>query len=95
LREFNDSATRAIKRLYAGPKREKGMYHDREDSDSDSGDEGTEDLDESTGPNETVFLVYLYVSITVHMYSKLIVAFYSRWRSLDGKSSFSWIPSKK
>jgi len=39
------------------------MYHDREDSDSDSGDEGTEDLDESTGPNETVFLVYLYVSV--------------------------------
>ena len=39
------------------------MYHGREESDSDSGDEGTEDLDESTGPNETVFLVYLYVSV--------------------------------
>jgi hypothetical protein len=64
LKEFNDSATRAIKRLYAGPKREKGMYHGREDGDSnsDSGDEGTEDLEESTGPNETVFLVYLYVT---------------------------------
>jgi hypothetical protein len=67
LRDFNDSATRAIKRLYAGPKREKGMYHDHgHDSDSDSGsgsgsdsDEGTKNLDESTGPNETVFLVYL------------------------------------
>jgi hypothetical protein len=65
LGQFNDSATRAIKRLYAGPKREKGMYHDS-DSDEDSEDEkedghATEDLDESTGPNETVFLVYLWV----------------------------------
>jgi hypothetical protein len=64
LRDFNDSATRAIKRLYAGPKREKGMYHHRDHDDSDSdidseGDEATENLDESTGPNETVFLVYL------------------------------------
>jgi hypothetical protein len=63
LKEFNDSATRAIKKLYAGPKREKGMYHDKDsgssESGSDSGDEGTEDLDESTGPNETVFLAYL------------------------------------
>jgi len=67
LREFSDSATRAIKRLYAGPKREKGMYHGRDDSDSDSGDEGTEDLDESTGPNETVFLVYLYVNTIVSL----------------------------
>ena len=65
LSEFNGSATRAIKRLYAGPKREKEVYHDRDsdssESRSDSGNEGTEDLDESTGPNETVFLVYLYV----------------------------------
>ena len=67
MREFNGSATRAIKRLYAGPKREKGVYHDKDsgssESWSDSGDEGTEDLDESTGPNETVFLIYLYVSV--------------------------------
>jgi hypothetical protein len=71
LKEFNDSATRAIKRLYAGPKREKGVYHDKDsgssESGSDSGDEGTEDLDESTGPNETVFLVYLYV-FSAHRY---------------------------
>jgi hypothetical protein len=44
------------------------MYHDKDsgssESGSDSGDEGTEDLDESTGPNETVFLVYLYVSVS-------------------------------
>ena len=39
------------------------MYHDSDgDSDSNgsnSGEEGTGNLDESTGPNETVFLVYL------------------------------------
>jgi hypothetical protein len=44
------------------------VYHDKDsgssESGSDSGDEGTEDLDESTGPNETVFLVYLYVTST-------------------------------
>lgn len=68
LKAFNESATRAIKRLYAGPKREKEVY----DSDSDSDgsdeiewdeDEGTQNLDESTGPNETVFLVYLCVPL--------------------------------
>jgi hypothetical protein len=59
LKQFNDSATRAIKRLYAGPKREKGMYHGSDSDDSDGG--VIEDLDDSTatGPNETVFLVYL------------------------------------
>lgn len=51
LRDFNLSATRAIKRLYAGPKREKELHHDQtEDSENGEGDEG---------PNETVFLVYL------------------------------------
>ena len=43
------------------------MYHGREEKDTDSGDEGTEDLDESTGPNETVFLVYLYVHTIVSL----------------------------
>jgi hypothetical protein len=68
LKQFNESASRAIKRLYAGPKREKEIYDS--DSDSDASDEagtgsdedeGTKNLDETTGPNETVFLVYLYV----------------------------------
>jgi hypothetical protein len=64
------------------------VYHDKDgdssESGSDSGDEGTEDLDESTGPNETVFLVYLYVSVS-QTGSKLILAFCSLWRSLDEK----------
>jgi hypothetical protein len=66
LKQFNESASRAIKRLYAGPKREKEIYDsDSDDSDevgtASDEDEPTKNLDESTGPNETVFLVYLYV----------------------------------
>jgi hypothetical protein len=68
LKQFNESASRAIKRLYAGPKREKEIYDSDSDSDDSDGaeteseeDEATKNLDESTGPNETVFLVYLYV----------------------------------
>ena len=99
MKEFNGSATRAIKRLYAGPKREKEVYHDRDsgssESGSDSGNEGTEDLEESTGPNETVFLVYLYVFFASQMKRELTSAFYSRWRNLEGKFSFYWTPSKR
>ena len=57
---FTQSSSRAIKRLYAGPRRERGVY---EDSDSDSDDrESSRELDDvSSGPNETVFLIYLCV----------------------------------
>lgn len=58
LREFNQSATRAIKRLYAGPRREKEFL-----SSHDTGHERSPELetdeDQVEGPNETVFLVYL------------------------------------
>jgi hypothetical protein len=64
------------------------VYHGKDsgssESGSDSGDEGTEDLDESTGPNETVFLVYLYVSV-FQTESKLMLAFCSRWKNSGEK----------
>lgn len=99
MREFNDSATRAIKRLYAGPKREKGMYHDHDhdidsDESSDSGDEGTENLDESTGPNETVFLVYLYV-LLLGLGHELMIVSSLLSRNLAGKSCSYWIPLRR
>lgn len=99
MKEFNVSATRAIKRLYAGPKREKEVYHEKDsgssESGSDSGNEGTEDLEESTGPNETVFLVYLYAFFASRMERELTSAFYSRWRNLEGRFSSYWIRSKR
>lgn len=60
LRDFSRSASRAIKRIYAGPRRRKGIY--KSDSDSSSSDEEhdeSDDLVEDDGPNEVVFLVYL------------------------------------
>ncbi|EIW68238.1 hypothetical protein TREMEDRAFT_32574, partial [Tremella mesenterica DSM 1558] len=60
LKEFNKSSSRAIKRLYAGPRREKGIYE--EDGDSDSDDTEIIDLAETAhGPNETVFFVYFFL----------------------------------
>ena len=57
LKDFTQSSSRAIKRLYAGPRREKGIY---EDIDYESGEEPVAKLDEvGEGPNETVFLIYL------------------------------------
>nr|XP_018261601.1 uncharacterized protein I303_06041 [Kwoniella dejecticola CBS 10117]OBR83759.1 hypothetical protein I303_06041 [Kwoniella dejecticola CBS 10117] len=75
LKDFSNSSSRAIKRVYAGPKRRRGIY----ESDSDSSDgessgspsdherddkEKDEDLDKGNivgGPNETVFLVYFFL----------------------------------
>jgi len=59
LRTFSRSSSRAIKRVYAGPRRRKGVYG----SDSSSSDESPEhssdsDSDDDEGPNEVVFLVY-------------------------------------
>lgn len=62
LREFNQSATRAIKRLYAGPRREKEFQSDHDNGhvpDHARSPELETDDDQAEGPNETVFLVYL------------------------------------
>ena len=63
LKDFNKCSSTAIKRLYAGPRRAKGIY---EDSDSDSSTDGGHehehvdiDVESVEGPNETVFLIYL------------------------------------
>jgi len=58
LKDFTQSSSRVIKQLYAGPKRERGLY---EDSDDDTPvDATTPELGEmADGPNETVFLIYL------------------------------------
>ena len=66
LRAFTKCSSKAIKRLYAGPKRAKGVYEDTESEDSDVDDHLdnhlTADLDGlHHGPNETVFLIYLWV----------------------------------
>ncbi|WVW85494.1 hypothetical protein I302_107532 [Kwoniella bestiolae CBS 10118] len=77
LKEFSNSSSRAIKRVYAGPKRRRGIYESDSDSsdddhsedDSSSEDEReekekNEDLDKGNiigGPNETVFLVYFFL----------------------------------
>jgi hypothetical protein len=55
LETFTKSTSTAIKRLYAGPRRAKGIYHDS----SDSSDEGSDQEEHGQGPNETVFLIYL------------------------------------
>jgi hypothetical protein len=67
LRDFSRSSSRAIKRIYAGPRRRKGVY--ASDSDSSSSDEGQHEPqhlspfvvkdDGDEGPNEVIFLVYL------------------------------------
>lgn len=63
LADFSKSASTAIKRIYAGPRRRRGVY------DSDSSDSAHEDVnmdavlvqdgEEDDGPNEVIFLVYL------------------------------------
>lgn len=76
LRDFNSSATRAIKRLYAGPKRENGVHPNA--LGMDEGDLDKEEADD--GPNETVFLVYLYVLPGRACAHRCIVSC-SRWRN--------------
>jgi hypothetical protein len=63
LKEFNKCSSTAIKRLYAGPRRAKGIYEDSgSDSSSESGrdhEHAEIDAESFEGPNETVFLIYL------------------------------------
>ncbi|KAK4685629.1 hypothetical protein P7C73_g4513, partial [Tremellales sp. Uapishka_1] len=63
LRDFTESSSTAIKRLYAGPKRERGVYHISDDGDhSESEEPLSANLDqEEEGPNETVFLIYFFL----------------------------------
>lgn len=57
LQTFSHTSSSAIKNLYAGPRREQGVYHN---SREDSEDEDLPPLGDSLdGPNETVFLMYL------------------------------------
>lgn len=63
LADFHASVTRAIKRLYGGPRRERVVHPDNDDEgelddDSDDSDRELEGPGHA-GPNETVFLVYL------------------------------------
>ncbi|WVF67567.1 hypothetical protein IAT40_002325 [Kwoniella sp. CBS 6097] len=70
LADFSESSSRAIKRVYAGPRRARGVYESDSDSDcafDPAGDgasevsnlQSEEGLEE--GPNETVFLVYFFL----------------------------------
>ncbi|BEI80670.1 hypothetical protein CcaverHIS002_0111990 [Cutaneotrichosporon cavernicola] len=69
LSDFSRSSGRAIKRIYAGPRRRKGVYDS--DNDSSSSDEGQEpqhrtlllsvNEDDDDGPNEVIFLVYFFL----------------------------------
>ncbi|WRT68516.1 uncharacterized protein IL334_005492 [Kwoniella shivajii] len=69
LKDFSTSSSRAIKRVYAGPQRKRGIYESDPDSDSSSISETSSseedgDLDKGNvigGPNETVFLVYFFL----------------------------------
>lgn len=59
LRDFSKSSSSAIKRIYAGPRRRKGVYaSDSSDSDSEDYMPTKQELEEE-GPNEVIFLVYL------------------------------------
>ncbi|ORY35739.1 hypothetical protein BCR39DRAFT_511847 [Naematelia encephala] len=60
LREFVKSSSTAIKRVYAGPKRERGLYGDQDANSSDESFAALEE-DEVEGPNETVFLIYFFL----------------------------------
>lgn len=60
LRDFTQSSSRAIKRLYAGPRREQGIYDTSLSEESGEEDEkSTDSGSHMEGPNETVFLLYL------------------------------------
>jgi hypothetical protein len=59
--QFTDSSSHAIKQLYVGPRREQEVYENARD---ESGDADLPALGEIVeGPNEAVFLIYLWVSI--------------------------------
>lgn len=61
LTNFSRSSSRAIKSIYAGPRRRLGIYDsDHSDTDSGSGSRTPPpEPDSNDGPNEVVFLVYL------------------------------------
>lgn len=65
LTNFSRSSSRAIKSIYAGPRRRLGIYDsDHSDTETDSGSGSQSPNPEregGDGPNEVVFLVYLYV----------------------------------
>lgn len=59
LSNFSRSSSRAIKSIYAGPRRRLGIY-DSDNSDSGSSKHSFEQFENGTdGPNEVVFLIYL------------------------------------
>ncbi|WVQ95062.1 hypothetical protein IAU59_002154 [Kwoniella sp. CBS 9459] len=70
LADSSESSSRAIKRVYAGPRRAKGVYESDSDSEcafDPAGDGASEVSDlrsvegQEEGPNETVFLVYFFL----------------------------------
>ncbi|OCF31531.1 hypothetical protein I316_06730 [Kwoniella heveanensis BCC8398] len=70
LADFSESSSGAIKRVYAGPRRARGVYEIDSDSDcafdpaGDGASEVSDLRDEEgleEGPNETVFLVYFFL----------------------------------
>lgn len=64
LRNFSKRSSIAIKLLYAGPKRAKGIYEDSDSSDDEPTIRRAVEDDSTNGPNETVFLIYLCVHIS-------------------------------
>lgn len=48
LKEFTLSSSRAIKRVYAGPRREKGVYFKADSSSSDDGESGSDEESEKS-----------------------------------------------
>lgn len=61
LKLFSRSSGRAIKRLYAGPKRAKEVLEDGIDNSDDEDSQPENTPSPSEGPNETVFLIYFFL----------------------------------
>ncbi|TXT15657.1 hypothetical protein VHUM_00160 [Vanrija humicola] len=66
LQNFSRSSSRAIKRVYAGPRRQRGILPGKNGESSGSSDEegvlGDKAPDDhSDGPNEVIFLVYFFL----------------------------------
>ncbi|KAL7419460.1 hypothetical protein Q5752_006298 [Cryptotrichosporon argae] len=62
LKEFTQSSSRAIKRVYAGPRRRTGVYEDGRADAGDSDDDASDgEVNNGEGPNETVFLLYFFL----------------------------------
>lgn len=103
IRVFTRCSSKAIKRLYAGPKREQGIYGGDTGHDPDSDDESHNaehfkvDIDSlSDGPNETVFLIYLCVSTLLQGQGYIDrPAFCSRLKNSHGSCCIYWIHTPK